>query len=631
MNIRQSLCKAPGCKMSSARVLLLAAASLATTPAIAVTYDLVASQFVKTMPGGPVTMWGYALDDGVSQPSVPGPVLTVPPDDTVLTVNLRNAIPDMPTFPASTPVPVSIVIPGQAATMSPVMFTDGQGRQRVRSFTTETAPGTVQTYTWNNVSPGTYLYHSGTHPAVQVQMGLYGRLVKDDAAGAIYAGVTYDNQATLFFSEIDPALHDAVANGSYGSFPTSTIDYAPKYFLINGEPYSAGAPPIPAGASGQKTLLRFLNAGLKTHAPVIQGTHVSLVAEDGKPYPYAREQYSVFLPAGKTVDAIMSPSGAAATYPVYDRRLHLTNGAVPEGGMLAFLSVAGTAGGPVAVGDTATVDEDALLTVAAPGVLANDTGGTSAILVGSTSHGALTFPGDGSYTYTPTANYSGTDSFTYRASDGSQTSDPVIVSITVNPLNDPPVAANNSYSIVQGGTLTVAAPGVLGNDSDPDGNPLTAALVAGPAAGTLTLNADGSFNYVAPNTTGAQSFTYQAGDGSLSSNTATVTLTVFANRAPVTVNDTASAPVRRTVAYTPVVIAVLTNDSDPDAPNNTIDPATVAISTAPNKGGTVSVNAGGTINYTPRRAFRGTETFSYRVLDTLGALSNAATVRVNVR
>jgi len=619
MNIRKSLCKAFG-----ARVLLLAAVPLASTPAIAMTYNLVAAPFVKTMPdGAPVTMWGFALDDGVSQPSVPGPVLTVPPGDPVLTVNLRNAL----------TTEVSIVIPGQAATMTPVMFTDGQGRQRVHSFTTETAPGTTQTYTWNNVAPGTYLYLSGTHPAVQVQMGLYGGVVKDFAAGAIYSGVTYDTAATLLFSEIDPALHEAVANGSYGTFPTSTIDYAPRYFLINGEPYSAGALPIPAGASGQKTLLRFLNAGLKTHSPVIQGTHVRLVAEDGKPYPYSREQYSVFLPAGKTVDAIMSPSGAATTYPVYDRRLNLTNGALPDGGMLAFLAVAGTAGAPVAVGDTATATEDTLLSVAAPGVLANDTGTTAltAVLVGSTSHGALAFPGDGSYTYMPAANFSGTDSFTYRASDGAQTSDPAIVSITVSPVNDPPVAANNAYSIVQGGTLAVAAPGVLGNDSDPDGDVLTAALVAGPAAGTLTFNADGSFNYVAPTTTGTHSFTYTASDGTLPSNAATVTLTVFANKAPVAVSDTVSAPVRTTVAYTPRVITVLANDYDPDAPSNTIDPATVIISTQPNKGGTVTVNADGTINYTPRQAFRGTESFRYRVRDTLGTLSNAALVRVNVR
>jgi len=616
MNIKKSLCKASG-----ARALLLALAPLAAAPAIAATFNLVAAPFTKTMPDGTaVTMWGYALDDGVSAPTAPGPVLTVPPGDPVLTVNLRNAL----------TAAVSIVIPGQTAALAPVTFTDTQGRQRVRSFTSETVPGTTQSYTWNNLSPGTYLYHSGTHPAVQVQMGLYGGVVKDSAAGAIYAGVTYDNEAMLLFSEIDPALHEAVANGTYGTFPTSTIDYAPKYFLINGEPYSAGAPPIPAGSAGQKTLLRFLNAGLRTHSPVIQGTHVRLVAEDGKPYPYAREQYSVFLPASKTVDAIMEPTGAAASYPVYDRRLHLTNGAAPDGGMLTYLAVAGAAGAPTAAPDSATVNEDGVLVVAAPGVMSNDTG-TSAILVSSTSNGTLTFPGDGSYTYAPAANFSGTDTFTYRTSDGAQTSDPVLVSITVSPVNDAPVAANNTYSVVQGGTLAVTAPGVLGNDSDVDGNPLTAALLGGPAAGTLTFNANGSFTYVAPTTTGTQSFSYQASDGALTSNNATVTLTVFANRAPVAVGDTFSAPARRTAAYTPRVLTVLANDSDPDAPANTINPATVVISTAPNRHGTLSINANGTINYTPRRAFRGTETFRYRVRDTLGALSNAAQVRVNVR
>jgi VCBS repeat-containing protein len=105
------------------------------------------------------------------------------------------------------------------------------------------------------------------------------------------------------------------------------------------------------------------------------------------------------------------------------------------------------------------------------------------------------------------------------------------VSVLLN--NHPPVAADDAYSTDEDTQLTVAAAqGVLANDSDPDGDELTASLVSGPTNGTLTLNTDGSFTYTpAANFNGTDSFTYKAGDGDLQSNRATVTLTVR------TVND----------------------------------------------------------------------------------------------
>jgi VCBS repeat-containing protein len=96
------------------------------------------------------------------------------------------------------------------------------------------------------------------------------------------------------------------------------------------------------------------------------------------------------------------------------------------------------------------------------------------------------------------------------------------------------VAQNDAYSTNEDVTLTMAAPGVLGNDSDPDGDPLSAILVSSPANGSLSLNADGSFTYTPnPNFNGTDSFTYQANDGSANSNIATVTITVSpVNNAP---------------------------------------------------------------------------------------------------
>jgi large repetitive protein len=229
--------------------------------------------------------------------------------------------------------------------------------------------------------------------------------------------------------------------------------------------------------------------------------------------------------------------------------------------------------------------------------------------------------------WTPTNAQVGSKNVTVRVTDSGGLSVTQSYTIVVANVNDAPVAQNNSYSVNQGFVLTVAVTaGVLANDSDPDGDALTAVLSAGPTKGSLTLNANGSFTYT-PNagTSGTDTFTYRAFDGALYSNVATVTITVV-NRAPVAVNDSTTAP-RRTGAYTPKVIAVLANDSDPDGTLNT---GSVTIASAPNKGGSVSVNTDGTVAYTPKLNFTGTETFTYKVRDNQGANSNAATVSVVV-
>jgi VCBS repeat-containing protein len=112
----------------------------------------------------------------------------------------------------------------------------------------------------------------------------------------------------------------------------------------------------------------------------------------------------------------------------------------------------------------------------------------------------------------------------------------VAVLLNTTVTNRAPTAADDSYSTAEDTPLTVAAPGVLANDSDPDNSPLSAVLVSGPSHGTLTLNADGSFTYTpATDHTGSDSFTYQASDGTLTSELATVTLTVTAGNDPPTV------------------------------------------------------------------------------------------------
>jgi len=185
---------------------------------------------------------------------------------------------------------------------------------------------------------------------------------------------------------------------------------------------------------------------------------------------------------------------------------------------------------PQAADDSYSTPEDQTLTVAAPGVLGNDSdvegSSLTASVVQTPDHGTLTLGSDGAVEYVPNANFAGADSFTYAASDGT-TADSAAVSLTVDPVNDPPQAADDSYSTPEDQTLTVAAPGVLGNDTDADGDTRTASVVTGPSNGTLSLDTDGSFAYTpAADFSGSDSFTYAVSDGQGGSDQAQVALTV---------------------------------------------------------------------------------------------------------
>ncbi|GAA4736050.1 hypothetical protein GCM10023216_31470 [Isoptericola chiayiensis] len=191
---------------------------------------------------------------------------------------------------------------------------------------------------------------------------------------------------------------------------------------------------------------------------------------------------------------------------------------------------------PVGAADAYGAVEDEPLTVEAPGLLGNDTDADGDDLTATglvqPAHGQVALEADGSFTYTPESGFAGIDTFTYRASDGVATSEATTVTITVEeadqpPVNTPPVAGDDAYAAVGGEPLTIPAPGVLANDSDEDGNVLTATGVTQPANGEVTLEADGSFTYVADDGfSGKDEFAYRADDGEARSQPATVTITV---------------------------------------------------------------------------------------------------------
>ncbi|MEX2173763.1 MAG: Ig-like domain-containing protein [Pirellulaceae bacterium] len=285
---------------------------------------------------------------------------------------------------------------------------------------------------------------------------------------------------------------------------------------------------------------------------------------------------------------------------------------------------------PTGVANSYTTPQNTILTVAlAQGVLANDTdpeGSTlTAAVVTQPLHGSLTLNTNGSFTFTPTTGYTGPDSFTYRVSDGTNQSAPVTVSLSVALPNQPPVANGDGYTATEDTPLTVSVNlGVLGNDSDVNGNPLTAVVVNQPLHGTVLLNGNGSFTYTpAANYNGPDSFTYKANDGTLDSPVATVNLSVTAvNDAPVVASDA-----HTTAEDTPLTIAVaqgvLANDTDMEG-----NALVAAIGTLPQQG-TVTLNTDGSFTYTPAANFNGTDSFTYTAGDGTSA-STPATVTLTI-
>ena len=628
---------------------------LGSSMANAAAVDLCAGQTTLTMPDGAVVpMWGFALggvDAATGQCAgaiqIPGPTLDIG-TDTALSINLSNTL----------TVPVSIIIPGQklptqagGAPSAPVYNNpNAVGRdKRVRSLVHEAAPGASASYEWLDLKPGSHIYHSATHQQVQVQMGLYGAMVKNAAAGEAYPGVLYDSSVSVFYSEVDPVQHAAIGAGCFGSVtvqdPTcdgitkpawisSTRNYNPRYYLVNGMP-ADGSAPIAAGEAGQNILIRLFNAGLKSHMPESLGLYMNLLAENGYPLPFAKTQYTVAVHALMTADVMVSTLNAG-NYPLFDRRLRLSDGTTNTG-LMSVLNVAvagGTGAAPVANPDSLATDEDTAGTL---NVVSNDTADTSVnpsnaidpaslVIRSAPLNGSVATDALGNVTYTPAADFNGTDQFTYTVNDtAGKQSNATTVSVTVNPVNDAPVANADAFETQVGVSLTIAAGGLLVNDTDVDGDVLTvSAIDTALTAGTAVLNADSSINYtpsptaVAPST---DSFTYTVSNGLLTSTaTVTITLTAAPIVPPTAVNDSAT-----TAEDSAVVIAVLSNDT---AGSSAINPATIAVVAPAN--GTAVADALGNVTYTPNANYNGVDQFSYTVTDSAGQVSNVATVNLTI-
>lgn len=480
---------------------------------------------------------------------------------------------------------------------------------RVQSFGTEVAAGGSATLTWAGLRPGTYLLESGTHPAIQVPMGLYGVVVVTPAGSAYpasggqpltAAASTFDDQLALVLSEIDPVQNASVdaavrtagfsetrpwsglapngcgypgssgsPNSNYNTCYPPTVNYSARYYLVNGVSFDrtnvAGSTLKVLGTSAGTTastnnlLLRLVNAGLAMHVPSMVNKTMTLIAEDGNPLPgVPRVQNEVFMPAGKTYDVLVQPSQTtkgtydSATLALFDRHLSLSTNNQRDGGMQTYIAIAG--------------------------------GATSGV---------------------------GTQAGSQRALTG---------------------AGSKTFFCVAGQTLSVSDPlrGLLGGTTGANGVAVVGTPTL-PAGSTLNVQSNGTFTYTPPSSGACGgAFTFVVNNNTASPFTATISECDAGNSAATGCNLTGN-PIANGDSYTANnqkkleinAPGVLTNDTDPGKRPLTVDVTSVPSASSVGLNTLVVQPDGSFVATAPSP---GTYTFTYQAVNSQKSSSSAATV-----
>jgi alpha-tubulin suppressor-like RCC1 family protein len=261
---------------------------------------------------------------------------------------------------------------------------------------------------------------------------------------------------------------------------------------------------------------------------------------------------------------------------------------------------------PVAAAQSVTTAEDTALPITLTGTDVEGSTLTFAITV-PPQHGTLSGTGS-SRSYTPALNYNGPDSFSFTVNDGQLTSTAAVIAITVQPVNDAPVA--NPVAVTSVPNVAFTLSGI-----DIESSPLTFSIVTPPASGTLTGTSPQLVFTPAAAFTGPISFTYKANDGELDSAPATITLTVL-NVAPVV------APVTHTLDEdVPTAITLTGTDAN-------LHPLTFTVIVPPSHG-TLNWSHGANWTYSPSENYHGSDAFTYRANDGI-VNSNVATVSLAI-
>ena len=268
--------------------------------------------------------------------------------------------------------------------------------------------------------------------------------------------------------------------------------------------------------------------------------------------------------------------------------------------------------GPDAQNDSFNTDED----IAFLGAVTNNDSDpdnddlTYSLLTGP-SNGGVTFNSDGTFTYTPNANFFGTDTFEYNVTDEDGGTDTAIATINIVSINDGPGAGDDHETTDEDMPVTID---VLTNDSDPENDPLTVSISSIPVNGTVVVNPNGSITYT-PNDDffGSDSFEYELCDSGGLFTTATVTVDVASiNDAPVADDDA-----YETNEETPLMGHVGDNDFDLEG-----DDLSFRLLTPPTDG-SFTFNPDGSFVFVPNVDFNGPTSFEYEVCDEFGGCDTA--------
>lgn len=333
--MNRKIMKTPGWMTALIVMMLLIspAASLAFIDGITgPTFNLTAgTTHIVTPDANSILVWGYANSSGASGPQYPGPTLIVNEGDDV-TVNLTNNLDE----------PVSIVFPGQKVTATPGTGIPGLVTREAQAKV-GAVPGTVS-YTFTATNPGTYLYHSGSHQDLQVEMGLFGALIVRPAGFSSltpqaygHADTAYDREFLFLLSEMDPAIHEQVEFGRKSKIDTTSIHLV--NWFINGRAApdtmaAANAPWLPSQPyncspimrPGEQVLLRLIGGNKDLHPFHTHGNNFRLIAKDGvllESNPgvsgpdLAVSNFTQRVVPGETYDALFTWTGQGLNWDIY--------------------------------------------------------------------------------------------------------------------------------------------------------------------------------------------------------------------------------------------------------------------------------------------------------------------------
>jgi FtsP/CotA-like multicopper oxidase with cupredoxin domain len=297
------------------------------------------ADYVSTADGGSMLLWGFANGNGRAQ--YPGPTLIVNQGDTI-NIFLTNGL-----FVAGGAVPnVSLVFPGQTATATCEAGGTDPCAQGDLTIEAEN-DGDVVRYTFVAGEPGTYTYHSGTNPGLQVEMGLTGAIIVRPSGFNANAPTAYGHPDTaynyeqlFFLTEMDPNIHQAVEfyGPEHPSIQPMLDNYFSNYWFINGrtapdnlaasnvfwlpsQPYNS----VPRMHPGDTVLMRVVGGGSEMHPFHHHGNHAKVIARDGRMLEstpgagpdIGTEGFTITATPGKTVDALFTWTGEGLNWDIY--------------------------------------------------------------------------------------------------------------------------------------------------------------------------------------------------------------------------------------------------------------------------------------------------------------------------